>query len=98
MEPVRAVGEIKLPKLIKKIDSVYPEIAKQARVEGIVMVEVTITGNGIVQSVRVLRSILLLDQAAIDAVKQYQYEPMVIGGKKRGIIFITPQNPNPPHR
>ncbi len=38
---------------------------------------------------KVLRSVTLLDQAAIDAVKQWVYEPMVINGRPRGVIFTV---------
>ena len=44
---------------------------------------------GRVASIKVLRSIPLLDQAAIDAVKQWTYEPMIIDGKPRGCVFTV---------
>jgi len=87
--PVRAGVEIKPPKLIKKVDPVYPEIARQARVEGAIILEVTTDIYGRVQRVKVLRSIPLLDQSAIDAVRQWVYEPMIIDGRPRGIIFTV---------
>ena len=89
LPPVRAVGEIKPPKLLKKVDYVYPEIAKQEGVEGVVILEVTTDVYGRVQNVKVLRSIPLLDQAAIDAVRKWIYEPVIIGGKPRGVIFTV---------
>ncbi len=87
--PVRAIGEIKPPKLIKQVDPVYPEIARQARVEGVVIVEATTDIYGRVQGIKVLRSIPLLDQSAIDAVRQWVYEPMIINGRPRGVIFTV---------
>lgn len=87
--PVRAVGEIKPPHIIKMVEPIYPEIARQARVEGIVILEVATDIHGRVENVRILRSIPLLDQAAIDAVRQWVYEPAVIDGKPRGMIFTT---------
>jgi len=83
------VGEIKPPKLIKKVEPLYPEIARQARVEGIVIIEATTDIYGRVASVKILRSIPLLDQSAVDAVRQWVYEPMVINGKPRGVIFTV---------
>ena len=88
-KPVRAMGEIKPPRLIKRVDPFYPEIARQARVEGIVILEVATDIHGRVADVRILRSIPLLDQAAIDAVRQWVYEPAVIDGKPRGMIFTA---------
>ncbi len=85
--PVRAIGTVKPPKLLKQVDPLYPEIARQARVEGIVLIEATTDIHGRVQSCTVLRSIPFLDQAAIDAVKQWVYEPVIIDGRPRGVIF-----------
>lgn len=85
--PVRAEGDIKPPKLIKKVDPVYPQQAKEAGVEGVVILEVTTDVFGRVANVRVLRSIPLLDQAAIDAVRQWVWEPLVLDGEPRGMIF-----------
>ena len=87
--PVKAVGEVKPPKLIKKVDPVYPEEARQAKVEGVVILECTTDAYGSVTNVKVLRSVPALDQAAIDAVKQWVYEPMIIDGKPRGVIFTV---------
>jgi len=75
--------------LIKKVEPLYPEIARQARVEGVVIIEATTDMYGRVASVKLLRSIPLLDQAAVDAVRQWVYEPMVINGKPRGVIFTV---------
>ena len=86
---MRAIGDIKPPKLIKWVLPVHPEIARQAKVEGVVILEVTTDIYGQVQRVRVLRSIPLLDKAAIDAVKQWVYEPMLINGKPRAAIFTV---------
>jgi protein TonB len=87
--PVRAIGEIKPPRLIKRVEPDYPEIARQARVEGVVIVETTTDIYGRVKDVKILRSIPLLDQAAVDAVRQWMYEPMIINGRPRGVIFVV---------
>ena len=87
--PVRLYGEVKAPKLIKQVDPIYPEIARQARVEGIVIIEAVTDIYGRVQTMKVLRSIPLLDQAALDAVRQWVYEPMIINGRPRGVIFTV---------
>ena len=86
--PVRAgIGEIKQPKRTRYVEPVYPEIARLARVEGVVVIEATTDPFGRVVSWNVLRSIPLLDEAAVEAVRQWQYEPMVINGRPRGVIF-----------
>jgi len=87
--PVRAIGEIKPPRLIKQVDPIFPEIARMAGVEGIVILEVETDIYGRVQNYKILRSIPLLDQAAINAVKQWVYEPLLIEGKPRGVFFTV---------
>jgi TonB family protein len=88
-DAVRATGEIKPPLLIKAVDPVYPEIARKAQVEGVVILEARTDEKGNVEDARILRSIPLLDQAAIDAVKQWKYEPMLIEGKPQKILFTV---------
>jgi TonB family protein len=88
-DAVRAVGEIKPPKLIREVPPRYPEKARQARVEGIVILEAKIDEQGNVIDTRVLRSIPLLDQAAIDALMQWKYEPLQIDGKPRKVLFTV---------
>jgi len=88
-DSVRAVGDIQPPKLIKEVFPKYPEVARQARVEGIVILEAKADEQGNVIDAKVLRSIPLLDQAAIDAVKQWKYEPLTINGKARKAIFTV---------
>jgi len=87
--PVRAIGEIKPPRPVKQVDPIYPEIARLSRVEGLVILEAATDIYGRVVEAHVLRSIPLLNQAAIDAVRQWVYEPMVIEGKPRGCIFTV---------
>jgi TonB family protein len=88
-DAVRAVGEIKPPKLIREVPPRYPGKARQARVEGIVILEAKIDEQGNVIDTRVLRSIPLLDQAAIDALMQWKYEPLQIDGKPRKVLFTV---------
>ena len=88
-DAVRAVGKIKPPKIIKMVEPVYPESARKAKVEGIVVLEAKTDEKGNVLDTRMLRSIPLLDQAAIDAVKQWKYEPMVMDGKPFAVIFTV---------
>jgi protein TonB len=68
---------------------VYPSIAQSARVQGVVILEATIGVEGRVQDVKVLRSIPLLDQAAIDAVKQWQYTPTTLNGVPVPVVMTV---------
>jgi len=62
------------PPKITHVDPIYPEQARQAKVQGIVMVQITIGTDGRVTDARVIRSIPLLDQAALSAVRQWVYD------------------------
>jgi TonB family protein len=87
--PVRIIGEIKPPRVLKMVPPVYPEAARAAKVEGVVILEAETDVNGQVQNTRILRSVPLLDQAAIDCVRQWVYEPFKIDNKPRGAIFTV---------
>ena len=74
-------GPTNAPRKIRDVAPIYPEAARQAKVSGIVILELQLDVNGSVTVVRILRSIPLLDAAAIEAVRQWQYEPMIVNGK-----------------
>jgi protein TonB len=78
--PVRPGGDLRTPTRIRNVQPVYPAIAQSARVEGVVILEAVIGTDGKVRDVRVLRSIPLLDQAALDAVRQWEYTPSRLNG------------------
>lgn len=75
-----AKGNVEPPRQIRRVDPVYPAIAQSARVQGVVIVEAIIGSDGKVSSARVLRSIPLLDLAALDAVRQWEYAPTLLDG------------------
>jgi TonB family protein len=80
MAAVRPGGRIMEPKKIKDVQPVYPAIAQSARVSGAVTIEATIGSDGKVIDAKVVRSIPLLDQAALDAVRQWEYLPTMLNG------------------
>jgi protein TonB len=84
---IQAFGEVKPPKLVRRVEPDYPEMARLARVQGVVVLEATTDVCGRVTAVRVLRSIPLLDEAAVAAVRQWIYEPLVINGRPRPVTF-----------
>jgi protein TonB len=90
--PVRVGGNIQTPKKVKDIPPVYPPIAQSARVQGVVILEATIGPDGRVQDVHVLRSIPLLDAAAIDAVKQWVYSPTLLNNVPVPVIMTVTVN------
>jgi protein TonB len=90
--PVRVGGAITAPKKVKDQAPTYPPIAQSARVQGVVILEATIGPDGRVQDVRVLRSIPLLDAAAIEAVKQWQYTPTLLNNVPVPVIMTVTVN------
>jgi protein TonB len=92
VQAVRVGGNIKEPTKVKNVAPVYPDIAKQARVQGIVILECTISPQGRVTDVKVLRGIPLLDQAGVDAVKQWQYTPTLLNGVPVPVIMTVTVN------
>jgi protein TonB len=78
--PLRAGGLIHQPKKVVHVAAEYPEFARAAKVEGLVIVEATIDERGFVTDARVLRSVALLDGAALAAVKQWRYTPTLLNG------------------
>ena len=89
---VRVGGPIKPPTKTRNVQPVYPLIAQSARVQGIVIIEATIDRNGKVTDTRVLKSIPLLDQAALDAVRQWEYEPTLLNGVAVPVIVTVTVN------
>jgi TonB family protein len=77
---VRVGGPIPPPVKVKNVSPEYPAIAKSARVGGVVQIAATIGPDGKVHDAEVTKSVPLLDQAALDAVKQWEYKPTVVKG------------------
>jgi TonB family protein len=92
LSPVRVGGNIPEPRKRVNVNPVYPQIAKQARVQGIVILECTIDTRGRVTNLRVLRSIPLLDEAAVTAVRQWEYEPTRLDGRPVPVIMTVTVN------
>jgi protein TonB len=90
--PVRVGGNIRPPTKTKDIRPVYPPIAQSARVQGVVIIEATIGADGKVKDAKVLRSIPLLDQAAVDAVKQWVFTPTLLNGVPVPVIMTVTVN------
>jgi protein TonB len=91
-EPIRIGGNIASPKRVKNVPPVYPPIAQSARVSGTVIVEVTIGADGRVTNATILRSIPLLDQAALDAVKQWVFTPTLLNNVPVPVIMTVTVN------
>jgi TonB family protein len=93
-KPLRVGGEIKAPNKIRDVRPFYPPIAQASRVQGVVIIEGILDADGTVVGARVLRSIPLLDQAALDAVRQWQFEPPLVDGTPRAVLMTVTVNFN----
>ena len=95
---IRVGGNIKTPTKIKDVRPVYPELALAAKVSGVVILEVRIGPDGTVEDARVLRSIPLLDQAALDAVMQWRFVPTRLNGQPVPVMMTVTVNFTPDRR
>jgi TonB family protein len=88
------------PQKVKSVEPIYPERARLARIQGDVVIEATISSTGSVTAASVVRSIPALDRAALDAVRQWEYTPTIVGGVAVPVIMtvtvhfeLTPDTP-----
>jgi periplasmic protein TonB len=87
--PVRTGGNIKPPTRIKYVTPEYPEMAKAVKVQGVVIIEAIIGPDGKVENAKVLRGQPLLDGAALDAVRSWEYTPTLLNGAPTSIIMTV---------
>ena len=86
---VRATVDVAPPVKIRDVLPVYPELAKRAGVEGIVIIECTIDPRGRIAGARVLRGNPLLDASALDAVQQWLYRPTLLNGSPVSVVMTV---------
>lgn len=79
-----------LPEALRKAPPAYPELARQAGVEGTVMVQALVGRDGLVKDVRVVRSIPMLDSAAVVAVRQWTFKPALANGEPVAVWVAVP--------
>ena len=90
---MRIGGAITAPALVKRVEPIYPDFAAQAKLAGLVILEATVGIDGHVEAVRVLRSAhRVLDGLAADALKQWEYSPLVINGSKSAFTLTVTFN------
>jgi len=78
---VRVSQGVSVGRLINKVEPVYPPLARNARVQGQVVLTAIISKDGTIQDLRVLSGHPLLVQAALDAVRQWRYKPYLLNGE-----------------
>jgi periplasmic protein TonB len=85
--PVRVSELLRPPRKTVDVRPLYPEYARVARIEGTVVLEAILDRNGRVDQLRVVKSVPLLDQAALDAVRQWRYSPTVLNGQPVAVLM-----------
>ncbi|NNE58322.1 MAG: energy transducer TonB [Hellea sp.] len=86
--PIYVGGDVAAPKAISKPKPSYTEIARKARVQGVVIVQAIIDKNGNVTSVKVLKGLPMgLDENAVNTVKQWKFEPATLNGKPVEVYY-----------
>jgi TonB family protein len=92
VNPVRVGGVVMQMALIHSVPPVYPQAARSAGIAGVVELEVTVDEEGNVTEVIYKSGPAMLRQAAIDAVRQWRYEPALFGGTPvpvKGVVRVT---------
>jgi periplasmic protein TonB len=79
--PIQVGGAVQSAKIVKKVVPTYPPLAKQARISGTVRLMGVIAREGTIQNLQVLSGHPLLQKAAIEAVRQWVYQPTILDGQ-----------------
>jgi protein TonB len=86
--PLRVVGDVRAPVVIRRVQPVYPKLAITARMNGTVVVECIIAKSGRVREAHVLTSTSpMFNQSALEAVQQWQFAPGSLHGQAIDTIF-----------
>ena len=90
--PVRVGGQVKAPTKLKNVEPKYTDLAREARVSSVVILEAVIGKNGRVDRVKVLRGHPLLNDSAVAAVKQWVYSPTTLNGEPVDVVMTVTVN------
>lgn len=83
---IRIGGDVQASKLMRKVDPVYPPLARQARIQGTVRYSVAIGKDGLPISIQLISGHPLLVPAATEAVRQYIYQPTLLNGQPVEVV------------
>ena len=87
--PVRVGGRVRPPRLLSKSSPVYPHLARQTRVQGVVTIDAVIDTEGNVVEMRVVSGHPLLISAALETVNQWKYEPTYLNDQPIAVRLIV---------
>jgi periplasmic protein TonB len=87
--PVRAGGMVQEPKLISSVMPVYPFAAKEANIQGDIVINTQIAADGSVAHMKVVSGPAMLRQAALDALRRWKYQPSRLDGKPVAVEMLV---------
>jgi protein TonB len=90
--PIRMHLGVDQPRKVHDVVPVYPALARAAGARGVVIIEATIDARGDVVATKVLRSVPLLDEAAVEAVRQWKYTPARLNGEPVAVLMTVTVN------
>jgi protein TonB len=79
--PLKVGGNVQAARIINRVQPIYPPLARQTRISGTVRLHAIIGKDGTIQSLEVINGHPLLQQAALDAVRQWRYQPTLLNGE-----------------
>jgi TonB family protein len=86
--PIMVGGDVKPPVKVSAPPPQYTEIARKARIQGVVIVQAIIDKEGNVTNVKVLKGLPMgLDQAAVEAIKKWKFQPSTLNGKPVSVYY-----------
>jgi periplasmic protein TonB len=78
--PLRVGGNVQAARILNRVQPIYPPLARQTRISGTVRLHAIISKDGTIQQLEVMSGHPLLQQAALDAVRQWRYQPTLLNG------------------
>jgi periplasmic protein TonB len=78
---VRVSSGVSTGMLVRKVPPSYPPLARQARIQGTVVLQATISKEGSIENLQLISGHPMLAPAAIEAVKQWKYKPYLLNGE-----------------
>jgi protein TonB len=79
--PIRVGGNVQAARIVNRVQPIYPPLARQTRISGTVRLHAIISKDGTIQQLEVISGHPLLQQAALDAVRQWRYQPTLLNGE-----------------
>ena len=90
--PLRVGGTVQPPRKIYDVKADYPQAALDAKITGVVTLEATVGVDGTITNVDVLKGVPELDDAAVTAVRQWRFEPVLLNGEPVPVIIVLTIN------